>query len=296
MASSSSSAAPAVLKLHQYGARWELPSFDPFCLSAQAYMRLAGVTFEEVPSNNPDVSPTSNLPLVQLGDDYVAGTNAIFTYVGNKTGKSLDSALNAEQKATAAAFIHLIETKLHPTLLYNWWAEKQNMGQTLVLPHFNSMVFPLGYVLPRLKQRNVQSYLYTLNLTQDEKVYNDAEECYAALADFLGDKHFFFGDSLSSLDAVAFGHLAIHLVAPQSHKLRSRLLQHKNLEAFCKRVMTLYLGQDFPAIPAPPPATEDKDQKQEMSQHKKTGMYLLTGAGLLILLHYLTKQHQAAHQ
>jgi hypothetical protein len=79
--------------------------------------------------------------------------------------------------------------------LYNWWAEKQNMGQTLVLPHFNSMVFPLGYdervhpalnvsltearqphththryVLPRLKQRNVQSYLYTLNLTQDEKV------------------------------------------------------------------------------------------------------------------------------
>jgi hypothetical protein len=33
-----------------------------------------------------------------------------------------------------------------------------------------------------------------------------------------------------------------------------------------------------------------------MSQHKKTGMYLLTGAGLLILLHYLTKQHQAAHQ
>ncbi len=70
------------------------------------------------------------------------------------------------------------------------------MGQTLVLPHFNSMVFPLGYdercilrstyrsrrqdnhthtthryVLPRLKQRNVQSYLYTLNLTQDEKVW-----------------------------------------------------------------------------------------------------------------------------
>ncbi len=84
-------------------------------------MRLAGVTFEEVPSNNPDVSPTcasllsvsyaalacavseltrmswpplmcrlwcslfaANLPLVQLGDDYVASTNAIFTYVGNK--------------------------------------------------------------------------------------------------------------------------------------------------------------------------------------------------------------------
>lgn len=92
-----------------------------------------------------------------------------------------------------------------------------------------------------------------------DQVYNDAEECYEALADFLGDKHFFFGDrylyhhghpcgddlssfsclltahgrhvfSPSSLDAVAFGHLAIHLVAPQSHKLRSRLLQHKNLE------------------------------------------------------------------
>ena len=27
-----------------------------------------------------------------------------------------------------------------------------------------------------------------------DQVYNDAEECYAALADFLGDKHFFFGD------------------------------------------------------------------------------------------------------
>ena len=26
----------------------------------------------------------ANLPLVQLGDDYVASTNAIFTYVGNK--------------------------------------------------------------------------------------------------------------------------------------------------------------------------------------------------------------------
>jgi hypothetical protein len=41
MASSSSSAAPAVLKLHQYGARWELPSFDPFCLSAQVTPQIA---------------------------------------------------------------------------------------------------------------------------------------------------------------------------------------------------------------------------------------------------------------
>jgi hypothetical protein len=25
-----------------------------------------------------------SLPLIQLGDDYIAGTTAIFTYVGNK--------------------------------------------------------------------------------------------------------------------------------------------------------------------------------------------------------------------
>jgi glutathione S-transferase len=282
---------PMSIRLHQYSPRWDLPSFDPFCLSAQTYLRLLEVPFEEVSANNPDVSPTSNLPFLQRGEDCVAGTTSIFSYLSKEVGKSLDNFLSPEQKATAYAFTQLIETKLHPTLLYNWWTEKKEVGQTLAMPHFNTATFPLGYVLPRLKQRQIRSYLYTLGMTQDDKVYSISEECYETLSQFLAEKPFFFGDNPSGLDAVVFGHLAIHLVAPQSHKLRSLLLRHQNLEAFCKRMAVLSLKHDFPTIPALPDP-EEKNQPQSPSQptspHTKMALFL----GLLVLVHYLTKQNQ----
>ena len=41
----------------------------------------------------------ANLPLVQLGDDYVASTNAIFTYVGNKVRHSHKTTHRSPQNA-----------------------------------------------------------------------------------------------------------------------------------------------------------------------------------------------------
>jgi hypothetical protein len=43
--------------IFQWESRWGLPSHDPFCLTAQLLLGLAGVGFNVDNCNNPDVSP-----------------------------------------------------------------------------------------------------------------------------------------------------------------------------------------------------------------------------------------------
>jgi len=45
---------------------------------------------------------------------------------------------------------------------------------------------------------------------QQKKVYLNAHDAYASLSTKLGNKKYFFGDKPSTLDAIAYGHLALH--------------------------------------------------------------------------------------
>ncbi|XP_016121282.1 metaxin-3-like, partial [Sinocyclocheilus grahami] len=73
------------------------------------------------------------------------------------------------------------------------------------------------------------------------KIYSEAKECLNLLSHRLGNFHFFFGDTPTSLDAFVFGHIAPLIKAPiPSGQLQKHLNQLDNLCQFCNTILKNY--------------------------------------------------------
>lgn len=77
----------------------------------------------------------------------------------------------------------------------------------------DALPFPLNWIVPYSQRREMRRQLAGAD---GAAAYADAADAIASLADRLraSKGRFFFGDKPSSLDALAFGHLAFYLHSP----------------------------------------------------------------------------------
>nr|KAJ3419356.1 cytosolic factor, phosphatidylinositol/phosphatidylcholine transfer protein [Polyrhizophydium stewartii] len=176
-------------------------------------------------------------------------------------GLDLDSELSPRQRAESQAwvrsldqplpttvrppsrFIALIEDKLYDALLYTWWMENENYQKSTFPTLSRSLTFFGRYQVPaQLKEKARQRLMQYRDLRVDgetvPEIYLIARDVYRALADKLGDKPFFFGNSPTTLDAIAFGHLSLHaypsLAVPKLFSLLT--FEFPTLIAYCARL------------------------------------------------------------
>ncbi|KAH6562927.1 hypothetical protein BASA50_007452 [Batrachochytrium salamandrivorans] len=230
------------LELFAWGEGLGLPSFDPFCLSIAAYLNLAGADWSFHECRTPSISPSGELPVLRAGVEPVVGTSNIIHTLQSK-GLDMDSELSPLERAESKAFISLIEDNLYDALLYTWWMENENYTKSIHPTLTGSLTFFGRYNLPpKLKERakiRLQSYrMLDYKGEKVPEVYIAAREAYRALADKLGDKNYFYGDSPSTLDAIAFGHLSLHaypsLAVPKLFSLLA--FEFPTLIAYCARL------------------------------------------------------------
>jgi hypothetical protein len=98
--------------------------------------------------------------------------------------------------------------------------------------------FPVNILSPYFERRKILADLQYRGFTDADAVRQVAKDGYIALSLFLGDKQFFFGDAPTSLDAVAFGHLA--QVISEKTGLHTVVNEFPNLCAFYSRIMATY--------------------------------------------------------
>ncbi|KAK8719749.1 hypothetical protein OTU49_013821, partial [Cherax quadricarinatus] len=126
-----------------------------------------------------------------------------------------------------------------------------------------------------------------IGVHKPEEIEEFGHNDLTVLSDLLGDKPFFFGDSPTSLDVVAFANLAqvVYMDKEVSYSLRDWMAENcPNLVEFCNRVK----DQAFPDweemctnldlnshLPKPPPeekveevAAEKKDEKSKEEEKK----------------------------
>ncbi|KAH6584545.1 hypothetical protein BASA60_000946 [Batrachochytrium salamandrivorans] len=213
------------LELFAWGEGLGLPSFDPFCLSIAAYLNLAGAdwSFHECRTPSHLAKWRAACPPCW---SRACGWNppTLFTH-------------------SSPRFISLIEDNLYDALLYTWWMENENYTKSIHPTLTGSLTFFGRYNLPpKLKERakiRLQSYrMLDYKGEKVPEVYIAAREAYRALADKLGDKNYFYGDSPSTLDAIAFGHLSLHaypsLAVPKLFSLLA--FEFPTLIAYCARL------------------------------------------------------------
>ena len=132
----------------------------------------------------------------------------IIGHLKQKHGVDLDKHLSAEQKAISTAFQWLCEKSLIDIVAHFRWSDPQNW------PKFRDVVFKGAPWLIKVTVANAMSKSLTKTLykhgigrfSDDEKlvILNDN---LSAISNYLGDKKYFFGDQISTIDITLFSFL-----------------------------------------------------------------------------------------
>ncbi|RKP02630.1 hypothetical protein CXG81DRAFT_819, partial [Caulochytrium protostelioides] len=184
-------------------------SFDPFCLSIITYLQLAGIPWKLHVTTNWKRSNTGRLPVLRHGAVTAHGTTEILKLL-SKRPFDLDGRLSPSELADHAALIAMIEETLHDAWLYTLWVERANFAE------ITEKHIPMSWIerryLPYLLREQAQARLAgAYGMASVFRIFGAARACYAALEARMGDGVFLGGATPAALDAVVYGHLALHL-------------------------------------------------------------------------------------
>lgn len=261
---------------------WGIPSVDPETLKILAFAKFSGAPLLQKSSDNPFWSPTGNLPVFRHADAVLTDFQAVARHL-KSCNYSADYNLTGKQLSEAGAFINLMEEKLGPALKYIMWIDTKNHIE-LTRPWFGAhLPFPLGLYYPNKYEKESVRLIESLYAQHSEygeigndtivetSVYKEAQECLTLLSNRLGENHYMFGRSASSVDAVMYGFLAPLLKAPfPNNSLQNYLNNCTNLVKFVARISQNY----FPSVvkrfeEGEKSKKQQKKQQQQQEQQQK---------------------------
>jgi len=231
-----------MIKLYNFGPFFDFPDASPFCLKVDAYLRVTGIPFEIVPGvQNLRRAPKGKLPFIDDAGKVIADSAFIFSYLKEQYGDALDAGLTSEQKAVAHAFTKMLDENFYWCMVRTRWIDDA------VWPHmrrvfFGNMPLPLRWIVPHLLRRGVAKALreHGIGRHSPAEILEIARRDLRALSDFLGDKPYFFGSQVTTLDVVAFAFLAEIIVPPWKCDLNDLARSIPNLVAFVGRFQSRY--------------------------------------------------------
>jgi glutathione S-transferase len=226
-----------MITLYHFTDDW---GFDPspFCLKLETYLKLAKVPFEKRVSFIAFMrAPKRKLPYIVDDGQVVDDSERIIEYLQSKYNISLDSWLTPAQCAMGHAVRRMLEDGTYWALLYSRWMEdKIWQGYKPVL--FRAVPSPLRPIMAPFLRRDYRRRLYGQGLSRHgrDEIYAICAGDIESVSVLLGDKHFFFGDRVSSVDAVIYGFLGNAFYAPLETPPKGTIAQHANLVAYLNRI------------------------------------------------------------
>ena len=149
---------PMPLELHIYGSAFSLPSIDPHCLAAIAYLRsvLPSSEWNVIPCSDPTLMPVADLPALKDGETWLSGYRAICNYIdkSSEADGGLDAGLEPQQRADLIAYEAFLESRGQPLLDLCLYVSSENYNDYTSPALAKVLSWPASWVLPhRLRDR-----------------------------------------------------------------------------------------------------------------------------------------------
>ena len=224
------------LILHRWPRAWGLPSLSPECVAVEAYLRLAHLRFSAEDCRTPYASPSGTLPALDQCADVVGGVEGkdehgqrdnhgavaarrITTHLARKVANLDAHVRDASDRSALAAYLALVEARLARATAYFTWVDRDRFYAHTRREYGRAFPPPLSYIIPWLWRRQM---LPRFAGESSDAVVAGAADAYAALARRLEDAGgaYFMGPKPTSVDALAFAHLAFHALSPVGDALR----------------------------------------------------------------------------
>lgn len=140
------------IELHVWNRAFGLPSLDPECLAAIAFLSSAipQDLWVLVESNNVSVSPNGSLPALKDGSQRIGGFDAIVSYLHSKNsgGYDIDRNLTDLQKAQSIAYRSFIRKTCLPIVSLSLYVTSKNWINVTRPLYSTFLQFPIQYEIP----------------------------------------------------------------------------------------------------------------------------------------------------
>ncbi|KAJ3535183.1 hypothetical protein NM688_g7015 [Phlebia brevispora] len=153
-------------------------SIDPSCVAALLYLQAVFPGhFAVVHSNDPDASPSGQLPYLTHGLRRVASFESIVKYVSRLEGvRQLDTSLSVAEKAQATARIAHVEAELGDFVAHVYYALSTNWTERIHPMLVSLLPVPQRYFLPKRIRESYRPRLEAVELWSAEGVADEEEE------------------------------------------------------------------------------------------------------------------------
>ncbi|MBM3514474.1 MAG: glutathione S-transferase family protein [Alphaproteobacteria bacterium] len=234
---------PGQIVLHQYRQMYGLPNASPFCIKLETYLRMAGFDHRIEPARGSARSPTGKAPFIRLGDEIIADSGLIISQLESRFGNRVEGKLTLAERAQSLALQRLMEEHLYWAIVYARWLDPDNAKH--VTGYVKDVTGLPGWLMPivgSLIQKQVKKALHAHGLGR-----HDAGTLWAmgigdvqALAHWLGNRAWGFGDQPTVIDAVLFAFFASITHTPWDFPLKTQALKHRNLVDHSARMLAKY--------------------------------------------------------
>ncbi len=220
-----------------------LPDPSPFCFKLETYLRMAGIDYT-VADDKRKKAPTGKRPFIVDEDGNVmADSGLVIASLEAKNGYPVDGKLTLSERAQNLAFQRLMDEHLYWTIVYSRWIDP--VGAQQWMPFMKDILGVSGFALKLLKpvaQRIVGKQLsgHGMGRHSPKVIFEMGISDIRALAHWLGQKEWGFGDQPTTFDAGLAAYVGEIIVQPWDNPLTVETRKHRNLVAHFERMMTLY--------------------------------------------------------
>ncbi|XP_064596808.1 failed axon connections homolog [Liolophura sinensis] len=220
---------PNTVILYQFQRGPYAPSFSPYCLKLETYLRMANIPYQNV--HGMKKSSKGKIPWIRYNGVSKADSQFCIDFLNKKFDVDLNFRLDRANQAVARAFSKLLEESLTWYMIIERWLYNQD----------KPWMSEAG--IPRLVRwfigRKVRTAAYYQGMGRHtrEELHDVMRKDIEALSAFLGSKKFLMGYQPSEVDCIAFS-LITQLTVNMSGSIADVFIteKHPELLDYCDRM------------------------------------------------------------
>lgn len=231
-----------MIKLFQFPSPKDFPNYSPYCVKLETYLKFAEINYQSIATMDMKNSPTKTMPYIQLNGQYLGDTTLIIDHLIAIHGDKVDAWLSKEQKAIGFAIQSMLENHFALFMIYYRWIDP--VGK----PQFFDRIFAkapkiikklVGDMLSRKMKKTLTGFGGITQFTNAQKLTLAAKDL-DAIANYLGNKPYLFGDKPSSYDATLFAVFGTIALTDIETDLKKLTLEYPTLVAHSQGILNKF--------------------------------------------------------
>ena len=237
-----------MITLYSFPGRGTIPSASPFCFKLEAYLRMTKREFRTVVPKRPDKAPKGKLPYIEDNGRLVADSGFVIDYLKQTYGDSLDSDMSAADQAVAHAFRRLFEENFYWVMVHARWFDESNWPEAKK-QIFGDMPLLMRLIGPGFIRRGLRKQImgHGMGRHSQDEIYKIGLDDLRAASAQLGDKRYFMGERMRTIDATVYPFVASVLWSSGNSPLKAEGAKLANLKPYCERLHQEVFGKALSA-------------------------------------------------